>query len=147
MAERGSSWSGLMVGVLVGVPLGLVGGFGVAKAARSRSEAAWTTGPVLVTSRELLAGHVVTVEDLEERTWPRLLITESCATPATRARFVGKPLRWRVGPDTVVRDTDLVEPEPSCAERVKRVLESVDGGAPGLAGLGAALIERHGGAR
>lgn len=147
MAERGSIWSGLVLGVLVGLPVGLVGGLGVARVGRSRSEAAWATAPVLVTTRDLLAGHVVTADDLEASTWPVSLITESCATPATRARFVGQTLRWRVGPDTVLRDTDLTEPDPSCAGRVARVLGPVDGGEAGLAGLGAALVERHGGAR
>lgn len=147
MAASRSVWSGLAFGLLVGVPVGLGVGFGVARELRARSEAAWATVPVLVTSRELLAGHLLTAEDLVEAPWPQSLVTDSCATPATRARFVGQTLRWRVGADTVVRDTDLVEPDPSCAARVDRALSAVDGGTGEVARLGAALVGRHRGAR
>lgn len=140
-----STLSGLVAGLILGVPLGIGVGFGVVRQASARREATWATVPVLVTSRELLAGHLLTAADLVEGAWPQELVTESCATPESRGRFVGQTLRWRVAPDTVVRDTDLVKPERACAARVDHALAAMDGGTPALTQLGAALVERHGG--
>jgi Flp pilus assembly protein CpaB len=147
MATSGrSAGSGLVVGLLAGA---LVGGAvvqGVRAGARAQDAAAWAPVPVLVTARELPAGHRVTEADLVEASWPSTLVTESCATPTNLARFVGQTVRWRVAPDTVLRETDLVAAEPSCATRTRRVLERLDGGTPEVARLGQALLERHGGA-
>ncbi|MCA2977729.1 MAG: SAF domain-containing protein [Myxococcaceae bacterium] len=147
MQARGASArAGLLVGFLVGVPLGGGGTWALRTLAQRDAADPWATVPVLVTARALPAGHTLTDADLVEATWPTALVTQSCATPATRARFVGQVARWRVAPDSVVRETDLLGREPGCAARAQRVLDAMGGGAPGAARLGAALVERHGAA-
>ncbi|MDX2010661.1 MAG: SAF domain-containing protein [Myxococcaceae bacterium] len=125
----------------MGAPLG--GAAVQAVRAGTRDPQAWATVPVLVTARELPAGHRLTDADVLESRWPQSLVTESCATPATRARFTGQTVRWRVAPDTVLRDTDLIDPDPACAQRTRATLAALDGGTAEVARLGAALVERH----
>jgi Flp pilus assembly protein CpaB len=134
------------VGLLVGA---LVGGAvvqGARASVRAQDAESWAPVPVLVTARELPAGHLVSDADLIEASWPSTLVTQSCATPSTRARFTGHIVRWRVAPDTVLRDTDLVGPDANCAARTQRALAALDGGTAEVATLGRALLERHGGA-
>jgi Flp pilus assembly protein CpaB len=143
---RRSTLSGLVFGLVVGVPVGLGAGYGFVAGSRARNADAWETRPVLVTAKELPAGHRIGPEDLTESEWPKALVTESCATPATRERFVGQTVRWRVAPDSVLRDTDLIEPDAACAKRVKDTLDGMNGGTADVARLGTALLQRHEGA-
>lgn len=140
---RRSTLSGLLFGLVVGVPVGLGAGYGFVVGSRTRNADAWETMPVLVTAKELPAGHRIVAEDLTESEWPKALVTESCATPATRERFVGQTVRWRVAPDSVLRDTDRIEPDVACARRVKETLDGMNGGTAEVARLGAALLQRH----
>lgn len=129
--------AGLVVGALLGA-----GAVHTVRGATSDPNA-WASVPVLVTAKELPAGHRLTEADLVESSWPQTLVTESCATPTTRARFTGQTVRWRVAPDTVLRDTDLIDADPACAQRVRSTLAALAGGTPEVARLGAALLERH----
>lgn len=145
MASSGrSSISGVVMGLVIGVPVGLGAGFLLVREGRARNEATWTTVPVLVTSRALPAGHHLSADDFAEASWPRALVTEGCSTPSRRTDFVGQTLRWRVAPETVVRDTDLVRPDPSCAARVARAVGSVADAGTQVSRLAAALREHHG---
>ncbi len=134
---------GAVVGALLGVPLSIA----VVQEARARTSQVFTPVPVLAAAREVAAGVPLTDADVIETTFPAPLVTPSCATPSTRAQFVGKPVRWRVNAGAVLRDTDLIDADAACAARVSLALAQLDGGTPETRALGSALLERHGGAR
>ncbi|MDP1917350.1 MAG: SAF domain-containing protein [Myxococcales bacterium] len=142
-----TAMSGVLLGVVAGTLAGALLSVVMVQAARARTTAEFTPIPVLAASRDLAAGVLLTDADLIESTFPAPLVTPSCATPATRSNFVGKPVRWRVTAGAVVRDTDLIESDPDCAARVERALERLDGGTPETRLLSRALLQRHGGAR
>ena len=139
--------SGVLLGVLAGALAGSMLSVAMVRAARARTTAEFTPIPVLAASRDLAAGVRLTDADLIESTFPAPLVTPSCATPATRSNFVGQPVRWRVSAGAVLRDTDLIEADLTCATRVEQALERLDGGTPETRLLGSALLQRHGGAR
>ncbi len=140
-----------MSGVLLGVVAGALGGTllsaAMVRAAGARTTSDFTPIPVLATSRDIPAGATLTDADLIESTFPAPLVTPSCATPATRSSFVGKPVRWRVNAGAVLRDTDLIQSDPTCVTRVEQAVERLDGGTPETRLLSSALLQRHGGAR
>lgn len=146
MATKHTLLSGLSRGLVVG---GAVGGalvllLSVRKHWASDDE--WRPVPVLVSARELPAGHVLTAADLTDSTFPAPLVTPSCATAESQAKFVERPLRWRVPQGQVLRDTDLIQPDPACAERAAAALLAIDGGTPALQELVKGLATRHGAA-
>ncbi|MDP3235646.1 MAG: SAF domain-containing protein [Myxococcales bacterium] len=142
-----TAMSGFLLGVVAGALAGTLLSVVMVQAARARTTAEFAPTPVLATSRDIPAGTTLTDADLVESTFPAPLVTPSCATPATRSSFVGKPVRWRVNAGSVLRDTDLIQADPECATRVARSLERLDGGSPETRVLGTALLQRHGGAR
>lgn len=141
--RRGALKRGFLVGLLVGVPLGVALAAGLVQRLRAQAEAKWAPVTVLVAARALPVGHVLGPEDLVEAPFPAALATVNCATPATRARFEGRTLRWAVAVGAVVRETDLVFPTPACAARARSAGERL-GLADGDA-LVSSLVSRHGG--
>lgn len=139
--------SGVLLGVLAGALAGALLTVAMVQTARARTTNEFTPIPVLAATRDLAAGVLLTDADLIESTFPAPLVTPSCATPATRSNFVGKPVRWRVTAGAVLRDTDLISADPICATRVEQALERLDGGTPETRLLSSALLQRHGGAR
>lgn len=138
--------AGARVGLMAGVPLGLALLFTLVKLEHLAVEAHWAPVPVLVAAKDVPAGTALTDADLVEATFLEPLVTPSCATPETRARFVGQPVRWKLLAGVVVRDSDLVRPDPACAARVTAVAATLDGGlSPELSPLVDALVSRHGG--
>ena len=136
--------SGVVVGVAAGALVGALLSVAMVQAARARTTELFRPVPVLAASRDLPAGATLTDSDLVESTFPLPLVTPSCATPATRPAFVGKPVRWRVNAGAVLRDTDLIERAPDCAARVERTIDLLDGGTPEARLIGSALVQRHG---
>ncbi|MBE2248077.1 MAG: SAF domain-containing protein [Myxococcus sp.] len=147
MARPRSFGLGVLLGASLGALLGVGLAFGLVQASVARGNYTWAPVPVLVAAREVAAGATLTDADLVESTFPEPLVTQSCATPETRDRFVGKPVRWRLLPGVVLRDTDLIGTDARCAERVAEAVGQLDGGAGPLEPLTTALLRRHGGAR
>lgn len=145
MATKHTLLSGLTRGLLVGGALGVALVLMLSVRRHWSSDDEWRPVPVLVSARELPAGHVLTAADLTDSTFPAPLVTPSCATAESRSTFIDRPLRWRVPPGQVLRDTDLIQPDPACAERAAAALGAIDGGTPELQALVKGLTARHGG--
>ncbi|WP_164007038.1 SAF domain-containing protein [Pyxidicoccus trucidator] len=99
---------GILFGVAAGLPLsGLVGGFVMyllVKDAETEARQGWELVPVVVASKALAAGDLVTHETMAQRLIPAQLVTESVVKPDSAHFLVdqtltapfaaGEPLRW-----------------------------------------------------
>lgn len=105
---RAEQSSLLIVGAVVGAFLGLVTGGGgtwlAAKREASLARKGWVLVPVVIVRRDLAPGTVLTMDDIDQRSVPEVLVNASIIKPDSVSYVInqpllvpvaaGEPLRW-----------------------------------------------------
>lgn len=105
---------GFLVGVATACVLGTVAAYLVGQASKAKARRGWNLVPVVVAAQDVEVGHVVTMEDLSQRSIPEQFVTSSMVRPEDASHVVAQVTSVPLAAGDILNWEGFEAPTPEC---------------------------------